>query len=95
MVHTQSHNMIVMILEMINYRICKGSLIQQKARYPQLLWRLVTLRGQRMVVPRASKQAKVHVDPGNHHIMQADEMNVKVRIQLANVLKVTEGRIVV
>lgn len=84
-----------MILEMINYCICKGSLIQQKTRYPQLLWRLVALRGHRMVVPRASEQAKVHVDPGNHHVMQADEMNVKVRIQLTDVLQVAEGCVVV
>lgn len=48
-----------------------------------------------MVIPCVSKQLKVHVDPWNHHIMQADEMNVKVRVQLTNVLQVAEGCIVI
>lgn len=45
MVHTPSHYMIVItIVKMIIYRVCGGSLVQQKTRYPKLLWRLVALR---------------------------------------------------
>ena len=82
-----------MMLEMATYLKWKGSLSRQKTGNPQLLRRLVPLRCQWMVVPCLSKEVKVRVDPGNHNVVQADDIYLIVRIQSANLFQVAEGHV--